>query len=96
MIANTDKFQAIVPKRNNKIKYSYRLNINQEVINFENCLKLLGVEINKNLSFEKHISTQVKKTHFVKQLCLFKLQSLSSRLTFLLSKISEKNTRTST
>ena len=33
MIVNPDKFQAIVVKRNNKMKDSYSLNINQEVIN---------------------------------------------------------------
>ena len=61
MIVNPDKFQAIVVKRNNKMKDSYSLNINQEVINSENCVKLLGVETDNELSFEKHISTLVKK-----------------------------------
>ena len=61
IIFNSDKFQAIVVKRNNKTKDSYSLNINQEVINSENWVELLGVEIDKKLSFEKHISTLVKK-----------------------------------
>ena len=61
MIVNPDKFQAIVVTRNNKMKDSYSLNINQEVINSENSVKLLGVEIDNKLSFEKHISTLVKK-----------------------------------
>ena len=61
MIVDPDKFQAIAIKRSNKMKYSYSLNINQEVINSENCVKLLGVEIDNKLSFEKHISTLVKK-----------------------------------
>ena len=61
MIVNPDKFRAIVVKRNNKMKDSYSLNINQEVINSENCVKLLGVEIDNKLPFEKHISTLVKK-----------------------------------
>ena len=43
------------------MKDSYSLNINQEVINSENCVKLLGIEIDNKLSFEKHISTLVKK-----------------------------------
>ena len=60
MIVNPDKFQAIVVKRNNKMK-DYFLNINQEVINSANRAKLLGVEIDNKLSFEKHISTLVKK-----------------------------------
>ena len=50
-----DKFRAIVVKRNNKMKDSYSLNLNQEVINSENCVKLLGVKIDNKLSFEKHI-----------------------------------------
>ena len=61
MIVNSDKFQAIVVKKNNQMKNSYSLNINQEVINIENCVKSLGVEIDKKLSFEKYISTLVKK-----------------------------------
>ena len=40
MIVNPDKFQAILAKRNNKTKDSYTLNVNQEVINSENCVKL--------------------------------------------------------
>ena len=61
MIENPDKFQAIVVKRNNKMKDSSSLNINQEVIISENCEKFLGVEIDNKLSFEKNISTIVKK-----------------------------------
>ena len=61
MIVNPDKFLAIVVKRNNKMKDSYPLILNQEVINSEDCVKLLGVEINNKLSLEKHISTLVKK-----------------------------------
>ena len=67
MIANPDKFQAIVVKRNNTMKDSYSLNINQHVINSENCVKLLGVDIDKRLSIEKHISALVfllKKKYF--------------------------------
>ena len=60
-IVNLDTFQVIVVKRNNKMKDSYSLNINQEVINSENCVNLLGVEIDNKLSFEKYISTLVKK-----------------------------------
>ena len=44
------------------MKDSYSLNLNQEVINSENCVKLLGIKIDNKLSFEKHISTLVKKT----------------------------------
>ena len=60
MIVNPDKFRVIIVKRKNKMKDSYSLKINQEVINSENCAKLLGVETDK-LSFEKQISTLVEK-----------------------------------
>ena len=43
------------------MKDSYSLNINQEVINSENCVKLFGAESDNKLSFEKYISTLVKK-----------------------------------
>ena len=56
MIANPDIFSAIVVKGNNKAKGSCSLNINQEVINSENSVKLLGVEMDNKLSFEKHYS----------------------------------------
>ena len=35
------------------MKDSYSLNINHEVINSEKCVKLLGVETDNKLSFEK-------------------------------------------
>ena len=35
------------------MKDSFSLNINHEVINSENCVKLLGVETDNKLSFEK-------------------------------------------
>ena len=40
------------------MKDSYPLNINH---NSENCVKLLGVEIDNKFSFEKHICTLGKK-----------------------------------
>ena len=60
MIANPDKFQAIVIKKNCGAKDSYALNINNQTINSENCIKLLGIEIDNTLSFDKHISTLCK------------------------------------
>ena len=61
MIVNPDKFQAIVLKKNCRMKDSYALNINNQTINSENCIKLLGIEINNTLSFNKLISTLCKK-----------------------------------
>ena len=61
MIVNPEKFQAIVVKRNAKMKDSYPLNINDLTSNYENSVKLLGIEIDKRLSFEKHVSTLCNK-----------------------------------
>ena len=61
MIANPDKFQAIIVKKNAKIKDSYPLKINDQIINSENSVKRLGIEIGNKLSFDKHISTLCRK-----------------------------------
>ena len=45
MIVNPEKFQAIVVKKNAKMKDSYTLNINDLTINSESRAKLLGIEI---------------------------------------------------
>ena len=45
------------------MKDSELLNINQEVINSENCVKLLRVQIDNKLFFEKHISAPGKKAN---------------------------------
>ena len=56
MIVNPDRFQDTVVKKNCRIKDSYALNINKQTINPENYVKLLGIEIDNTLSFDKHIS----------------------------------------
>ena len=64
MIVNPDKFQAIAVKKNCRIKDSCALDINNQTINSENCIKLFGAEIENTLStlsFNKHISTLYKK-----------------------------------
>ena len=63
MIVNPEKFQAIVIKKNCRMKDSYDLNINNQTINSENCIKVLGIEINNTLSFDKYISTLCKKSN---------------------------------
>ena len=62
IIVNTDKFEVIADKKNCRMKDSYNLNINNQTINSENCVKLFGMEIDITLSFSKHISTLCKKT----------------------------------
>ena len=61
MTVNPEKFQAIVIKKNCRMKDYYAININTQSINSENCVKLLGIEIDNTLSFNKHISTLCKK-----------------------------------
>ena len=61
MIVNPDKFQVIVIKKNCRMKDSSALNINNLTIDSENCVKLLGIEIDNTLSFDKHISNLSKK-----------------------------------
>ena len=51
MIANPDKFQAIVVKKNTKKKGAYSLNINDQTINSDNNVKLLGIKIDNNPLF---------------------------------------------
>ena len=61
MIVNPDKFQAIFVKKNCRMKDSYVLNINNQTVNSENCIKLLGVEIDNTLSFDQKNSNLYKK-----------------------------------
>ena len=57
MIVSPGKFQTIVVKKNAEMKDSYPLNVNDLTINSENSVKVLGIEIDNKLSFEKHIFT---------------------------------------
>ena len=61
MIVSPDKFQAIVFKRSNEVKDSYSLNINQGVINSENCVKLLGVETDSKFLLKNILLHSSKK-----------------------------------
>ena len=48
MIVSSDKFQTIVIKKNCRMKDSNALKIKNQIINSENCIKLLGIEICKH------------------------------------------------
>ena len=61
MIVNPNKFQAIVIKKNCRMKDLYALNINSQTTNFENCVKRLGIETDNTLSFNKLISALYQK-----------------------------------
>ena len=61
MTVSPEKCQAIVVKKNAKMKDSYPININDQRINSKNSVKLLVIEIDNNLSFEQQISTLCNK-----------------------------------
>ena len=62
MIVNSDKkIQAIVVTKNCRMKDSCILNISNQNINSENCVKLLWIEIDNTLSFGEHVSNLCKK-----------------------------------
>ena len=61
MIVNPDKFQAIIIKKNTKMKNAHPLNINDQKINSENCVKLRGIEIDKNYVLNSIFLHSVKK-----------------------------------
>ena len=57
MAAIPDKFQAVIVRKNSKIKETYPLNNNDLTINSENSVKPFVIKINKKLPFEQRIST---------------------------------------
>ena len=60
MIANPDKFQSMIISSKKGLSKSV-LNINGVELTMELSVKLLGIEIDNKLSFEKHISNICKK-----------------------------------
>ena len=62
MIVNPDKFQAIIIDRKNQCNNPTTININGIEINSENSVKLLGLEIDSKLNFDKHITQLCKKS----------------------------------
>ena len=58
MIVNLE-FQAIILK--NKSKTKVNLNICNENVNINDTIKLLGIEIDKDLTFDTHIAKRCSK-----------------------------------
>ena len=59
MIVNLGKFQAIILKNESKTKVN--LNICNENVNITDTIKLLGIEIDKDLTFDTHIAKLFSK-----------------------------------
>ena len=76
MIVNPEKFQAIVIDRNNQQNNPSSLEINREAINSEISVRLLRLEIDSKLNFDKHIAQLLKKKRCSgKYSCSFKFFS---------------------
>ena len=69
MIVNPDKFQAII-MRCDKKENKYNLNINNSIIiSSVDSATLLGIEIDKQLNFEKHVSSIISFYIFLSSRC---------------------------
>ena len=61
MIANPEKFHAILLKKNQTNTSGEPININGKMIESEETVKLLGVTLDYRLDFDPHISNLCKK-----------------------------------
>ena len=61
MIANPDKFQAIVINKKRENQIIHKLKIYNNEIETTKSVKLLGIEIDNQLSFNQHISKLCSK-----------------------------------
>ena len=61
MIVKPDKFQVIIIDRKNQQNNPTSIRINGININSENSVRLLGLEIDNKLNFDKHITQLCKK-----------------------------------
>ena len=62
MIANTDKFQAMILSSDEK-ENKYDLKINDSIISSEKSVTLLGIEIDNKLNFEKQVANICRKAN---------------------------------
>ena len=62
MFVNPDKFQDIAVHHNKNINKNYNLKVNNIEVESKNSVKLLGIEIDNKLLFDKHIALLCKKS----------------------------------
>ena len=58
---NSDKFQSIITNRLGKLNDSYQLLSDNQKIDLENSVTLLGIEIDNKLNFGKHVTALCQK-----------------------------------
>ena len=61
MFANPDKFQAIIVHHNKNINENYTLNVNNIEIKSTNSVRLLAIDIDNKLNFDKHLASLCRK-----------------------------------
>ncbi|MCP3926641.1 MAG: hypothetical protein GY714_29120 [Desulfobacterales bacterium] len=61
MIANPEKFQALIIRKNQENTSGEIIKIKDKIIETEETVKLLGVRIDHKLNFDPHISELCKK-----------------------------------
>ena len=74
MIANPEKFHAIIFTRNKTENVNFKIRIGDRMIQSEKWVKLLGVKIDNKLKFEEHIRDLCKKASGQMN-ALFRLQN---------------------
>ena len=61
MVVNPDNFLSIIINRLGKLKNSYKLLIDNNKIDSENSVTLLGIKIDNKLNFGKNVTTLCQK-----------------------------------
>ena len=61
MPVNPDTFQSIITNWLGKLKDSYKLLLDNHKTDLENSVPLLGIEIDNQLNFEKHVAVLCQK-----------------------------------
>ena len=72
MIVKPDKFQAIIIDRKNQQNNSTSIKINDINMNSKNSVRLLGLEIDSKLNFDKHILNLQGKCDQLNAICRLK------------------------